>query len=151
MLSPFFVILISVLVSTVIGAIWYSPLLFGELWRTAMQLPKPVTREQKIKGLRAMLGNFLATFLTMIGMVGLIQFAKSDAVCPLMLGINCTPPPLGALSGAWIGVGLWFFFIVPTVLQGVFFEQKSWRVTCINLGYRLVELVAAGAVIGALI
>lgn len=97
------------------------------------------------------MGNMLATFPTMIGLAAIIELAKPETRCPLMLVTECASAPLGVTHGVLIGAGVWFFFLIPTILQPVFFEQKSWRVTLINLGYRFAELVAAGALLGALI
>lgn len=121
------------------------------MWRAATKTPLPTTREQKAKAGRAMFGNLLATFPTMIGIAAVIELAKPQVRCPLMLGVECSRIPLGATHGALIGISIWFFFLVPTILQPVFFEQKSWRVVLMNLGYRLAELAAAGAILGALL
>lgn len=151
MIHPLLAILLAVLASSLIGAAWYSSWMFGKTWRAATRTPLPTTPEQKAKAGRAMMGNMLATFPTMIGLAAIIELAKPAARCPLMLGAGCVSAPLGVTHGILIGAGIWFFFLVPTILQPVFFEQKSWRVTLINLGYRFAELVAAGALLGALI
>lgn len=151
MISPLLAILLAVLASTVIGALWYAPFLFGNAWRAGLKLSEPKTPEEKARMMRGVIGNMLATFLTMIGLVAAIELLKPANSCPLMLGIDCTAPPVGALQGMLLGAGAWLFFLVPTVLQEIFFEQKNVKASSVTLAYRLVELIVAGAILGALV
>lgn len=97
------------------------------------------TPDGKAKGMRAMGYNFLTTIVTMIGLAYLfVPFSiwmYEDK--PLEVGLK-------------LGLYAWFFFVMTTVLQSVFFEDKPWRLAHINLSYRLVELVGAGAIISFL-
>lgn len=151
MIPPFLAILLAVLASTVIGALWYAPLLFGNTWRAGLKLSEPKTAEEKNQMMRGVIGNTLATFLTMFGLVVAIELLKPTRSCPLMLGIDCTAPPVGALQGALLGAGVWLFFLVPTILQEIFFEQKNIKASSVTLAYRLVELIVAGAILGVLL
>ena len=148
--SPLLAILLAVIASSAIGALWYSPVLFGTVWQKAMGFTSPVTEEERKKGMNAMLANTVTTVITMIGLYGLVGLLTGSLTCPYDT-IACGPLNAGMPVGIYAGIIVWTFFVLPTVLQSVFFEKKTWFVAGINLGYRLVELVVAGAIIGAVI
>ncbi len=152
MTHPFLAILLAVLASTVIGALWYAPFLFGNPWRAGLKLSEPKTPEEKARMMRGVIGNILATFLTMFGLVATIELLKPANGCPLMFDVKCpTAPAIGAGHGMLFGVAVWLFFLVPTILQEIFFEQKNIKASSVTLAYRLVELIVAGAILGALL
>lgn len=85
---------------------------------------------------RAIAGNLFMTILTMIGLW--IFLLAMTAYKPTM--------EQGLSLGAMVGATAWLFFVVPTMMQTLFFESRSWLVTQVNLGYRFVELVGGGMI-----
>ncbi len=152
MIHLFLATLLAVLASTVIGALWYAPFLFGNAWRAGLKLSEPKTPEEKARMMRSVIGNMLATFPTMFGLVAMIELLKPANGCPLVLSLRCpTAPAVGIGHGMLFGGAVWLFFLVPTILQEIFFEQKNIKASSVTLAYRLVELIVAGAILGVLL
>lgn len=135
-MSSLFPILLSVVFSSILGMLWYSDSFFGIPWKRAMNINEKDTYAMKIGSPRAIAGNLFMTILTMIGLW--IFLLAMTAYKPTM--------EQGLSLGAMVGATAWLFFVVPTMMQTLFFESRSWLVTQVNLGYRFVELVGGGMI-----
>lgn len=116
--------------SFAVGALWYSPLLFGDLWREAIgkspeELGNPV---------RAMGHAAIISILTAIAMALLQQAAATD----------------GIVAGGILGfaVGLGFVFMHEAKSAG--FTGKQMRLVLIDGGSEIASLTVMGAVIAGL-
>jgi|ETNmetMinimDraft_2_1059921.scaffolds.fasta_scaffold07735_7 hypothetical protein len=124
-------IFIAAVVSFVIGMLWYSPALFGKKWMSLAGVKRG--KEKKMGGI--MVAAFVANlvmayvYLYIMGMIGYADVS----------------------SGVVLGFLLWVGFFATTLLGGVFWEGKPFNLYLINAGYQLVNLVAMGAVLGAMI
>src|SRR3989344_841593 len=56
-------VLVVAIISMVIGALWYSPLLFGNLWMKLMKITKADIEKAKKK---SMTGNYIASFIAIL-------------------------------------------------------------------------------------
>jgi hypothetical protein len=112
----------------VLGALWYSPLMFVKVWMRETGITEESAREAnmiKIFGL-AFLLSFIASFF-------LAMFVGPGAGAAF-----------GALAGFMAGLGWVFTFIGISYL----FERRSFTHFIINAGYSVVSLTIMGLIIG---
>jgi hypothetical protein len=120
-------IALSVLVYFAIGALWYSPALFGKQW--ARELGKKAGEMGDPKN------AMVVTFLAMVLLVLLEAYFVSA---------TGTETPL---RGALLGAKLWLGFVATTALINNVFQNGSRKLFVIDQGYHLVGLVLAGALL----
>jgi hypothetical protein len=128
-----FAVIAAAVVSTIIGFAWYSPFLFGRQWMELMGLSMDKLNEEKSKGMGKIYGiSFVADAVTAGALAYILSlqliFDARDAV--MLAGV------------VWVG------FFVPVMLGSVLWEQKSWKLFAINVGYRLAALVGMALVVG---
>lgn len=136
---PFVAIGVAVVLNFFLGYAWYTPL-FGRAWATARGLPAGHSVQGKQLAL-GLLSNIAGCFL-----VALVLGNNIAAWTPSTWGlegegINAISQALQAACFTWLG------FFLPPLLNGVFWEMRSWKLTSINGGYSLVSLVVASLVI----
>ena len=125
-------ILVAVVANFFVGYIWYS-VLFGKTWATEMGMDMSVKPPASvmIKGMVMMvIGNFLMAYV----------FAHNTAAWSFVPGIDQMSP---AASIANAVVFTWLGFYVPTDLNVVAWENKSWKLFFINSAYHFVILLVA--------
>ena len=131
-------VLVAAISAFALGAVWYSPVLFGNAWMADNKLDM-----EKIKS-----GNMLKIYgttfiLSLVMAANLAMFlADSPGDCP----VGCaqkTDVSWGAIAGFLAGI--WVFCAVA--MHGLF-EHRSARLIFINGGYSLVGLTLMGAIIG---
>lgn len=123
-------VLITTVITMVLGFLWYSPLLFGNAWMKQVGLKKeemsggsPVT--YILTALTALGGSFvLAVLLTMMKETTLM----SGMIVGLLVGISIS-----------VKIGMNFLF-----------ESRTWGLYFITIGYHLVTYLIAGIIIGAM-
>ena len=122
-------ILAAALASFAIGGLWYSQLLFGNLWM----------RQAKISEEMAASANMVRTF-------GLAFVAALVIACNLAIflgsGIGATA---GALYGFLAGLG----WVAMAFAINDLFEQRPLRLFLVNAGYHTVAFTVMGLIIGA--
>lgn len=126
------IILAAAVVAWLLGALWYSPLLFAKAWvRTNGYSPEKVAAMQA-NAAKTYLGSFVAFVL--------IAF-----VLHLFLS------RLGATSlrsGAGWGFHAWVGFALPIGFTANLYSDKPLAAFLIDAGYQLVYLTAMGAILG---
>lgn len=145
------------LIPMVIGFIWYNPAVFGKAWMNASGMT-----DEKVKGGNmavifglAYLFSFFMAFIITGNVIHVNGFAS------LMLGIE-TPEAKEILEkvvteygsnfrtfkhGAFHGVLLGLFFVLPVLGTNALFERKGFKYIAINVGYWVVSLALMGGVI----
>lgn len=121
-------ILVATVASFVIGALWYSPLLFGKAWQRLAGL----SDEQLAAGSPARI----------FGIAFLFQLVAALVLAPF-LGPDATLS-FGAMAGFMAGLG-WAATMMGTVQL---FERRPMSLWAINAGYAMVALTVMGAIIG---
>jgi hypothetical protein len=113
----------------VLGALWYSPLLFGKVWMRSAG----VTPEQAESGAGKV---FTIAFLFELVMA-----------CNLAMFLNDpgTTVTWGATAGFLAGVG-WIALGVGVISL---FERRPWSYMLVNGGYMGLSLTVMGAILGA--
>jgi hypothetical protein len=114
--------------ANLIGGVWYSPFMFGNLWRKDAGLGES----------RGTMSNPAGTFVTAF----ILQLLAASMLGGL-LGHNVGPGE-GARLGALLGFTLVFTAIGVTNL----FEARPLRLVVIHAGYHMVALSVMGAIIG---
>jgi len=125
----YWAVLVSALAFFMIGAIWYSPVLFANSWIKELG----ITKEEMAKG--SMVKTFGISFLLMLVMAfNLAAFIGNG------MGIQ-----FGATAGALTGIG----WVALAIGINYLYERKSFRIWLINAGYMAVSFTVMGAIIGA--
>jgi len=111
-----------------LGAVWYSPLLFGKRWQALGGLSDD---DIKNANMGAMYGGALV--LQIIAVVVLALFL---------------PPEATLASGALTGLGISAAWVATAMGVTYLFEQKSFAFYAINAGYHVAYYTIAGAILG---
>lgn len=154
----FIALLLSAIVTLVIGFIWYSPKVFGTIWMKENNLTQEELRKGnmlKIFGLTYIFSLMITmTLMSLtihqsgaIGMVGgppLMDSAKpSFAAFMADYGMAYRTFKHGALHGFMSGL----FFAFPLIGINGLFERKSWKYIFIHTGYWLITLTLMGGIV----
>ncbi len=132
-LSGVLPVLVAAVVAWLIGALWYSPVMFAKAWVAA----HGYTPEQ-IAAMRVMQAKVIgATFVAMVLMAAVLQIFLNH---------------LGATSlrtGAAWAFHAWLGFALPLGFIAHLYSHKKIAAWLIDLGYQLVYIVVMGAILGA--
>ena len=121
-------VILAVVVYMVVGALWYSPLLFAGPWMKAVG-----KSPDDMKG-----GN---SSMYLVPAVGAVIVAVMLAYLAQAMGLH------GWTSGAVLGIEMWLAFAATTALTNRVFQGGSMQLFAIDLGYHLVGFIAAGALV----
>ena len=121
---------VAAVVSWVIGMLWYSPILFGNLWA---KLSKIDMKKMDMK-----------KEMPKIAIIGLLSAFVSAVVLGLLIDMTVSTT---ATEGMTLGFWVWLGFAATTLINGVLYEKKPWSLYIINSGYLLAAYVSMGAVI----
>src|ERR1041385_4051492 len=131
LLTPAIHVFAAAIVAWLIGALWYSPVMFAKSWVAAHGYT-----EEQLKSMQVMQGKVIA--LTLAAMLGIA------AVLQIFLN------PLGADSlrdGMMWAFHAWLGFALPLGFIAHLYAQKKWAAWFIDAGYQLVYLLAMGAIL----
>lgn len=131
-------ILAAVVASFVIGSLWYGPL-FGKVWQKAVGFGedfKPSGKEIARGSLMSIAGALLMAYV-------LTHSVHVWRPSIWNYGEDFAPHHYGFFAGLFTWIG----FIVPTLLNGVAYERKSWKLFGINAGYQFVMLQAMAMIL----
>lgn len=114
-------IAVATFIGMALGALWYSPLLFGKQWmhcinKTSETLGKPIW---------PMIGSVVASLLTAVGL----------SVVFLLVGVE------SLAMGIHIGLVLGFFIIFPALLSDNLFCGWGKQLLFIQAGYRIISVI----------
>lgn len=76
-----------------------------------------------------------------------IAFIMSLVLCYILAHFVQYTRATTAMGGAQTAFWLWLGFIVTTNIAGVLFEQRSFGLYLINIGYQFVACVIAGVIL----
>ncbi len=122
-------VVVAAVASMIIGAIWYSPRVFGKMW---MRLTGK-TMDQ-MAGQSAGQG-YLVTFIGSLVMAWVLAMFVDFT--------NATSISAGAFTGFWV----WMGFVATVGLAGVTFGGQPWGLYVLNMGNYLVTLAVMGAIL----
>lgn len=119
-----------------VGALWYSPLLFGKAWMKEVGIGPAQMEEMKKKGM----GKRYA-----LGYLICLLSSFSFGLLASRLGVI---HPGGALKLALL---LWIGFILPPIFSPLLWQGKSLKLFALNGGYYLAFLTAIALVLAGLL
>ena len=130
----------AVVVSMIIGFLWYGPL-FGKAWAKEIGLP-PDFKPAPAVFVKAIVLQCIGAFLTVY------VLAHSEEVWrPFSTwGLGTSDGP-NALYGLMCAFFTWLGFYLPQFLGSVAWEMKSWKLFGINAGGSLVLLISQGMIL----
>lgn len=125
----FVAIIVGAISNMIIGAVWYSPLVFGKQWMKLSGISQKDIDAQKSQ----MSKTYAMSF------VGALIMAYILAVVLDLVGVATIA------QGLQIGFLIWLGFVATTTLSSVLFENKRTELYLLNNGYNLIStLVMAG-------
>ena len=117
----------------VLGALWYSPLLFGNQWMKLVGFSKKDMEKAKKDGKMGL--RYGAMFLSVLVLTYVLAYFVGA---------------LGAVtfvSGLLVGFWAWLGFLATTMLGMVLWENKPFTLYLLNASHYLVILALAGGVL----
>ncbi len=124
-------IILCVVANTVIGALWYSPLLFSKKWLASMG--KSMEELNKSGANVGYAITMFAALITAYALSLLIQLFETPTITD------------GALIGIITGLGI----ASMRELSPTFFEGRRFALFFISAGYHIVSLTVMGIIIAA--
>lgn len=133
MITPdinYLAVLVAAVAGMIVGALWYSPLLFGKIWMKASKLSEKDMKKAHMG--RAYALAFLGSLVTAYVLAHFVDYLEVSTVG-------------GALTAAfWI----WLGFFVTTSLSSVLWEGKPWSLYVLNIAHYLVSLSVMAVILG---
>ncbi len=126
-------VIVAAVVSFGIGALWYSPILFGKEWASLIGLSAKDMEGMKAGVWKAYVAQFIATLV-------------SFAVLGFALAATGTDT---ASEAAFVGFLAWLGFSVPVGLSSLLWKKASFKLFLIEAVCSLLTLAIGGAIIGA--
>lgn len=125
-------VIVSAVAYWLLGALWYSPLLFADRFIALMRwTPDHVARIQAEGSAREIVIAFAVSLLTAYVLAHFVRITRSRTALD------------GAKTGFWLFVG----FTLTTNLSTVLFENRPTGLYLINAGYHLVAFLLMGALL----
>ena len=125
-------VLVAAIASFVIGALWYSPMLFGKMWMKLSGVADKNMKKAKEKGMNKNFAfQFLGSLIMAYVLAHFIQYTQSSTIAE------------GMQAGFWI----WLGFIATVMLGMVLWEGKPWKLYFVKAGHELVALAVMGAIL----
>jgi hypothetical protein len=126
----FLAVLVAVIANQVLGALWYSPILFGNTWIRELNIDADSI--SKKDATKSMIRAFLYSIINLLLLAYFIQVVQTD----------CTA------KGLMVGFLLGLFAIVQMGINATF-ESKTLKLFIINASYPLISYSICGIIIGA--
>lgn len=130
----YFAVLVAGIVGFLIGAVWYSNILFGRTWMKTLGLTKKDIQKAKKRGLAK---HFIAGFIVHLITAYVLAFFI------IAIGVN------GYLNGALTGFYAWIGFVATTGASSVIWQRKPKKLYLLNTLCFLVTFVVMGAILAA--
>ena len=130
----FWPMLVASVISFAIGALWYSPVLFGKQWMELNKIDSSNMSADKKKGMWKL---YVAQFVCTLIMFYVLSFIIAAA------------DMIGWSSGALTGFLVWVGFVATNALSSFIWERKPMKLVLISSVSILINLVIGGAIIGA--
>jgi len=132
MSSPLLHVIVAGVVAWLIGALWYSPVMFSKAWVAAHGYT-----EEQVKAMQVMQGKVIGLTLVALLVVAWV-------LCVFLQHLHADSVADGVMWAfhAWLG------FALPLGFIAHLYSQKKWAAWLIDLGYQLVFFLAMGAIIG---
>ncbi len=126
-------LLVAVIINMVVGAIWYSPVMFGKAWqkfigKTDKQLSETAKGAYIYAVVMALVQSFVLKHFVTYATVFYPSYSNLE---------------IGLFTGAWIWIG----FVATSVGLSYIFAARRKKLLLIDAGYHLVVLMINGALL----
>ena len=127
-------VLLSAVLSMIIGSLWYSPILFGNIWMKAGGLTLKDMEKAKKKGMgKLYFAAFIGALVIAFILAHFVQYVTAN----------------NFVEGMQTGFWLWLGFVAPVLLGSVLWENKPVKYYIINVAYWFVNLILMGGILAA--
>jgi hypothetical protein len=124
----YWAVLVAAAAKFVLGALWYSPVLFGPTWMRLAGVSEAAMKANLPKGMIAdAIGGLVMAFV----LLHAAHYAGAQ----------------GLAQGVLVGFFNWLGFIGVTTLSATFYEDRPIALFFVNNGYLLVALLIMGAIV----
>jgi len=122
-------VLLAAVLNMVLGALWYSPVLFAKPWIASIGKTEDEIKKSSPGFIYAIntIGNLVLAYV----LAHFIDYAQATTVVQ------------GAQAGFWV----WLGFLVPVLLTVYMFEMRSIKLYFIFISYQLIALVLEGIIL----
>lgn len=125
-------VVVAAVLTFVLGAFWYSPVLFAKQWMHAQGYTPEKIDEMKKRGMTRAYVVSVLCYLVMAYVVALLaSYTNSTTVA----------------QGLWLGFLAWLGFAATIGLTANLFSEKPIAAWVIDAGYQLAYLVIMGALL----
>ncbi|HVH08490.1 MAG TPA: DUF1761 domain-containing protein [Gemmatimonadales bacterium] len=128
-------VLVAAALTFVLGAFWYSPVLFARQWMQAQGYTAEKLEEFKKRGMRGMTRAYLVSVVCYVVMAYVVALLASYT--------NSTT----FAQGLWLGFLAWLGFAATIGLTANMFSDKPIAAWVIDAGYQLAYLMIMGVLL----
>ena len=121
-------ILLAALAKMVIGAVWYSPVVFGPRW---MALSGCIESDMKAGLPRLLVFDAIASLVMAFVLVHAVHYAGAQTIA----------------TGAAVGFFNWLGFVATVTFGLTIYEKRPWGLFLIANGFQLLSLLVMGAIL----
>lgn len=129
---PFFnvwALIVAILSNMILGALWYSPVLFGNTWLALVgKKAEDISKEDASK---SMSFSIIPAIFTNIFLTLVLAFANAQTILDALI------------IGTLLSIG----FIGMSAFNLVLFENRSVKLTILNVGYSIVSINIAALIL----
>ena len=129
-------VLVAGIASMVVGALWYSQLLFGKIWMQLMGFNEKKLAEAKKKGMaKSYIITFISSLLTAYILAHFVKYVQAATIADSLV------------LAFWI----WLGFFATTMLGSILWEGKPLKLYVINILHYLVSLSVMSIILTVLV
>jgi hypothetical protein len=122
-------LLVSAVMIWLIGAVWYSPILFAKPWVAMIGPPKEGSSSKTM--IAGMVSSFICDLVLSFILWHVVEWSGASDWS----------------TGALVGLVCWAGFIAAVALPQGIYESRPFKLFAINTGYWLVAMVASGVLL----
>ncbi len=124
-------VLVAAIANMVLGALWYSPAVFGKMWmKAAGKTPKDIEASKKDMPKYYAL-SFVGSIVMAYVLAVIIGWAQVNSIA----------------LGVILGFLIWLGFVLTVSLQPLLWEGKKQELFLLNNGYNFVALIIMAAIL----
>lgn len=129
----FLAVAVAAIASFALGALWYSPVLFGKAWQKELGFTDEYLQS----------GNMAKIFGSSFVMMLIMSFGLA------YLLPNLADGALSAMSGLHYGLIIGLFFVGTSIAINLLYQRKSLKLWAIDAFYQIIFLGIMGLILGA--
>jgi hypothetical protein len=121
-------VIAAAIVKFVIGAFWYSPVLFSSQWQAETKTTD---------------AQFRANFMAASAAEFVTDIVMAYVLARFIAGLGVT----SIVGGLTVAALAWVGFVATNGITRIYYERSTWRLFGINMGYLLISLLVMGAIL----